>query len=96
MAEEAGIARMKTISKYVIGTVIYMLVFITVMTVIFCFKGSVPDALIYCALPAGAVEMVLTVVLKVHGDKIPNKSADDAFAEACTDDAVDQEEEAKG
>lgn len=43
MAEEAGIAGMKTISKYVIGTVIYMLGFITVMTVIFCFKGSVPD-----------------------------------------------------
>lgn len=43
MAEEAGIARMKTISKYVIGTVIYMLGFITVMTVIFCFKGSVPE-----------------------------------------------------
>ena len=96
MAEEAGVAGMKTISKYVIGTVIYMLVFITVMTVIFCFKGSVPDALIYCALPAGAVEMVLTVVLKVHGDKMPSKSADDAFADACIDDAADQEEEAKG
>ena len=87
---------MKTLSKYVIGPVIYMLVFITIMTVIFCFKGSVPDALIYCSLPAGAVEMVLTVVLKVHGDKMPDKSADDAFADACTDDAVDQEEEAKG
>ena len=34
---------MKTISKYVIGTVIYMLGFITVMTVIFFFKGSVPE-----------------------------------------------------
>ena len=96
MAEEAGTKGMKTISKYVIGTVIYMLVFITVMTVIFCFKGSVPDALIYCALPAGAVEMVLTVVLKVHGDKMPSKSADDAFADACIDDSADQEEEAKG
>ena len=73
---------MKTISKYVIGTVIYMLGFITVMTVIFCFKGSVPDALIYCAPPAGAVEMVLTVVLKMHGDKMPNKSADDALQTA--------------
>lgn len=86
---------MKTISKYVIGTIIYMLAFITVMIVIFCIKDSIPDALVYCALPAGAVELVLSVILKVHGDNLPDttQSSDDAFTDACIDDS---DEEAKG
>lgn len=87
---------MKTITKYVIGTIIYMLAFITTMVVIFLFKGAIPDALVYCALPAGAVELVLSAILKVHGDNLPDdaaQSADGAFTDACIDDS---DEEAKG
>lgn len=58
---------------------LFALAFITVMTVIFCVKGSVPDTLIQYTLGAGGVEALLLAGIKVSkvltGDK-PGESED--------------------
>ena len=43
----------------------FLLVFISVMTVIFCMKGAVPDTLIQYTLGAGGVETVVLAAIKV-------------------------------
>ena len=44
---------------------LFLLVFITAMTAIFCVKGSVPDTLIQCTMGAGGVEALLLAGIKV-------------------------------
>jgi len=44
---------------------LFLLLFITVMTVIFCVKGAVPDTLIQYTLGAGGVETVVLAAIKV-------------------------------
>ena len=53
---------------------IFILAFITAMTVIFCVCGSVPDTLIQYTLGAGGLEVLLLAAIKVSkvvvGEKI--------------------------
>ena len=44
---------------------VFILVFITVMIVIFCAKGSVPDTLIQYTLGAGGIEAVAMSAIKI-------------------------------
>jgi len=44
---------------------LFLLLFITVMTVIFCVKGAVPDTLIQYTVGAGGVETVVLAAIKV-------------------------------
>ena len=44
---------------------LFLLVFITAMTVIFCVKGAVPDTLIQYTLGAGGVEALVLAGIKV-------------------------------
>ena len=44
---------------------VFALLFIIAMTIIFCVKGSVPDALIQYTLGAGGVEAVALSAIKV-------------------------------
>lgn len=44
---------------------LFLLAFITAMTVIFCVKGSVPDTLIQYTLGAGGVEAVVLAGIKI-------------------------------
>jgi len=43
----------------------FLLVFISVMTVIFCMKGAVPDTLIQYTLGAGGVETAALAAIKI-------------------------------
>ena len=44
---------------------LFLLVFITAMTAIFCVKGSVPDTLIQYTLGAGGAEALLLAGIKI-------------------------------
>ena len=44
---------------------VFLLVFITAMTVVFCVKGETPDMLIQYTLGAGGVEAMLLAGIKV-------------------------------
>jgi len=44
---------------------LFLLVFITAMTVIFCVKGAVPDTLIQYTLGAGGVEVLMLAGIKM-------------------------------
>lgn len=44
---------------------VFVLVFITAMTVIFCKYGAVPDTLIQYTLGAGGVEVLLLAAIKI-------------------------------
>lgn len=60
---------------------IFMLLFIVVMTVIFCVKDAVPDTLIQYTLGAGGVEALLLAGIKISkvitGDKNSSKREDE-------------------
>ena len=53
------------IDRFVIGVMVYWVLFVTVMTVVFCFKGIVPDTLIQYALGGGAIELVCTALIEI-------------------------------
>ena len=67
---------MKTSNRVLLILAIFMLVFITTMTVIFCVYGSVPDTLIQYVLGAGGIESLALAGIKVaktvKGDKTPD------------------------
>lgn len=54
---------------------LFLVVFITAMTVIFCIKGEVPDVLITCVLGGGVFEAFYTMIIKVQ--KIKRGDTDD-------------------
>lgn len=58
---------------------VFVLAFITAMTVIFCKYGSVPDTLIQYTLGAGGVEVLLLAAIKISkvlkGEKIEGDNA---------------------
>ena len=59
-------AKQKKTSNIVLALLgVFLLVFITAMTVIFCVKGSVPDTLIQYTLGAGGVEAVVLAGIKI-------------------------------
>ena len=55
----------KTANKILVLLGVFLLVFITAMTVVFCVKGETPDMLIQYTLGAGGVEAMLLAGLKV-------------------------------
>ncbi len=69
---------MKKTSNVILAVMgVFLLAFITAMTVIFCVKGAVPDTLIQYTLGAGGVEALLLAGIKVSkviaGDKTGDK-----------------------
>ena len=52
---------------------LFLLVFITAMTAIFCVKGSVPDTLIQYTLGAGGAEALLLAGIKIAKVKAGDK-----------------------
>lgn len=54
---------------------LFLVVFITAMTVIFCVKGEVPDVLITCVLGGGVFEAFYTMMIKIQ--KIKRGDDDD-------------------
>lgn len=64
----------KTSNLVLIIVGVFLLVFITAMTVIFCIYGAVPDTLIQYTLGAGGVEVLLLAAIKISkvlkGEKI--------------------------
>ena len=53
-------------SNLILGILgLFVLVFITAMTVIFCKYGAVPDTLIQYTLGAGGVEVLLLAAIKI-------------------------------
>lgn len=65
MARQKTKNKSKT-SNLILGLVgVFIFAFITVMTVIFCVKGSVPDVLIQYTLGAGGVEAFLLAAIKI-------------------------------
>lgn len=55
----------KTSNVILIIIGVFILTFITAMTVIFCVKGSTPDVLIQYTLGAGGVEVLLLAAIKI-------------------------------
>ena len=55
----------KTANKILVLLGVFLLVFITAMTVVFCVKGERPDMLIQYTLGAGGVEAMLLAGIKV-------------------------------
>lgn len=55
----------KTSNTVLLALGLFALVFIVIMTVIFCVKGSVPDTLIQYTLGAGGVEALALSAIKV-------------------------------
>lgn len=53
-------------SNLILGILgLFVLVFITAMTIIFCKYGAVPDTLIQYTLGAGGVEVLLLAAIKI-------------------------------
>ena len=57
--------RRKTSDVVLLALGLFAFGFIVAMTVIFCVKGSVPDALIQYTLGAGGVEVLLLAGIKI-------------------------------
>lgn len=55
----------RTSNIVLLALALFLLAFITAMTIIFCVKGSVPDTLIQYTLGAGGVEAVVLAAIKV-------------------------------
>ena len=53
------------IDRFVIAVMVYWTTFVVAMTVIFCFKGTVPDTLIQYGLGGGAIELVCTALIEI-------------------------------
>ena len=56
----------KTSNTVLLALGLFALVFIVIMTVIFCVKGSVPDTLIQYTLGAGGIEALALSAIKVR------------------------------
>lgn len=52
------------LNLFVIGTMVYFVLFVIAMTVIFCIKGSVPDTLIQYGLGGGGIELACSTVIQ--------------------------------
>ena len=55
----------KTSNTVLLALGLFAIVFIVIMTVIFCVKGSVPDTLIQYTLGAGGVEAAALSAIKI-------------------------------
>lgn len=55
----------KTSNRILLIMGLFLLTFISAMTVIFCVKGAVPDTLIQYTLGAGGVEALLLAGIKI-------------------------------
>ena len=62
------------IDRFVIGVMVYWVLFVTVMTVVFCFKGIVPDTLVQYALGGGAIELVCTALIEIVKEREGKKT----------------------
>ena len=60
---------MKKIDKFVIGVMLYWIIFVVTMIVIFLIKEAVPDTLIQYGLGGGAVELALSAVIEIISNK---------------------------
>ena len=56
---------MKTSNWILLAMGLFSLVFISAMTAVFCWKGTVPDTLIQYTLGAGGVEALLLAGIKI-------------------------------
>lgn len=59
------VQKKKTSSTVLLALGLFLLTFITAMTVIFCVKGAVPDTLIQYTLGAGGTEALVLAGIKV-------------------------------
>lgn len=57
------------IDKFVICVMVYWVLFVVVMTAIFCIKGIVPDTLIQYGLGGGAIELVCTAIIEIMKER---------------------------
>lgn len=73
------------IDKFVICVMVYWLLFVVVMTIIFCFKGIVPDTLIQYALGGGAIELVCTALIEIMKEREGKKNERDSIHTGQTD-----------
>lgn len=73
--------KIKTSNLILLILGVFILAFITAMTVIFCVYGAVPDTLIQCTLSASGVEALLLAAIKVSkvvtGEKVKEDTTDD-------------------
>lgn len=80
MAKRKIKKKRKTSNVILIIIGVFILTFITAMTVIFWFKGAVPDVLIQYTLGAGGVEVLLLAAIKISkvikGEKIEGETND--------------------
>ena len=67
------------IDRFVIGVMVYWVLFVAVMTVVFCFKGIVPDTLIQYALGGGAIELVCTALIEIVKEREGKKNERDSI-----------------
>ena len=63
----------KTSNVILLAMGIFVLVFITAMTAIFCVKGAAPDTLIQYTLGAGGVEALLLAGIKISKVRAEDK-----------------------
>ena len=57
--------KISTSSVVLITLGVFMAVFISAMTVIYCVKGSTPDTLIQCVMGGGSFEALLTAGIRI-------------------------------
>ena len=67
---------MKTSNKVLAVLGIFLLIFITTMTIIFCVKGAVPDTLIQYVLGAGGIESLALAGIKIAKTMTGNRPAE--------------------
>ena len=60
---------MKKIDKFVIGVMLYWIIFVVTMIVIFLIKEAVPDTLIQYGLGGGAVELACSAAIEIISNK---------------------------
>lgn len=60
---------MKKIDKFVLGVMLYWILFVVTMIVIFCVKDKVPDTLIQFGLGGGAVELACGAAIEILSNK---------------------------
>lgn len=65
MAKRKTKKKRKTSNVILVTVGVFIVTFITAMTVIFCIKGAVPDVLIQYTLGAGGVEVLLLAAIKI-------------------------------
>jgi len=60
---------MKKIDKFVLGVMLYWILFVVTMIAIFCVKDKVPDTLIQFGLGGGAVELACGAAIEILSNK---------------------------